>query len=117
MTRQNLKHPTENIYIYTSFTLFMNFFMRKDDLYYCFHKMFVVFDTLNLYTCVFMNCATSYLWIHGMCVCVCVCVYIYTHTNTHTHIYIYIYMYICMYVCTYVRVYVYMYVSMYLCML
>jgi len=34
------------------------FFMRKDDLQY-FCKMFELFDTVNLYICVFMTCSTS----------------------------------------------------------
>jgi len=32
--------------------------MRKDDLQY-FCKMFELFDTVNLYICVFMTCSTS----------------------------------------------------------
>jgi len=51
--------------------------------------MFVVFDTLNLYACVFINCATSYclydtlmdpwnVYIYRcMCVCMYVCMYVY----------------------------------------
>ena len=72
--------------------------------------MFIVFDTLNLYTCVFMNCAKScclydtlmdpwniYIYIY-MCVCVCVCEYMYICMYIH----MYVFMCVCMYVCMYV---------------
>ena len=44
--------------------------------------MFVVFDIVNLYICVFMTCSTSCClydtlmnpWNISVCVCVCVCV-------------------------------------------
>jgi len=71
----------------------MKFFMYKDDLQYCFCKMFVVLYAVNLCTCVFTTCATSYclydtlldpsnIYI-GVCVCAqtyggegaCVCVH------------------------------------------
>ena len=60
--------------------------MRKDDLLYCFCKMFVVFYPANLYICVFITCSTSCCLYDTLmdpwnvcarahvCVCVCVCV-------------------------------------------
>jgi len=38
----------------------MKFFMYKDDLQYCFYKMFVVFYAVNFFICVFTTYATSY---------------------------------------------------------
>ena len=72
--------------------------------------MFAVFDTLNLRTCVFMNCATSYCLYDTLMDPwnVYICMY--------TYIYIYIYMCVC--VCVYVCMdgCVCMYACMYVCM-
>jgi len=68
-------------YLHTHFLYcVMKFFMYKDDLQYCFCKMFVVYYAVNLCICVFTTCATSdslydtLLDPSNMCLCVCVCV-------------------------------------------
>jgi hypothetical protein len=56
--QQNLKKPSDNIHVHTTFTLQI-FFMCKI-IYNIFVKYFVVFYTVNLYICVFTICSTSY---------------------------------------------------------
>jgi len=73
-------------YLCTPFTLLMNFFMYKEDLEYCFCKMFVVICTVYFYIYVFMTCCIFYCLcdtryclcdtrIHEMRVCTYVCMY------------------------------------------
>jgi hypothetical protein len=72
--------------------------MYKDDLQYCFCKMFEVFYAINLCICVFITCATSYCLYDtfgstkyiSVCVCVCVCERESECVSERVNIYIYI---------------------------